>query len=210
MPRTQIKNSPRRTGASIKIEKIQHRLVVPNAAAYPGERVLAFDQGLGISGFGFMTRDSIEESGVIRLKSSMSLHVKYDKLYETFNRMIDEYEPDLVLYEVGGGFGGAGTWEAKRGMILSEFCISHACFNRGQRAMYIQNESMKYQVADKKRLEQLRKERLRSGMRPIKEDVHHAIEAMFKLKGDWMMTPDHGDVLGLLVAYATNPDIAKS
>lgn len=194
----------------MKIQTLQHLLVIPHAVLYPGERVLAFDQGLTVSGFGFMTRDGIEESGIIKLPARESVHSKYDRLQSAVNSLIDKYEPDLVLYEVGGGFGGAGTWEAKRGMILSEFCVSHACYTRGQRAMMIQNESMKYQVADKQRLMELKKQRIRASLRPIKEDVHKALEEMFKLRADWMLSPDHGDALGLLVAYATNPDVAKS
>lgn len=202
--------NPKRTSSTLKIEKLQHLFVIKDKVPYAGERILAFDQGLSITGFGFMTRNGIEESGIIKMRPKDSAHVRYDRLFETVNHMIDEYEPDLVLYETGGGYGGAGTWEAKRGMILSEFCVSHACYARGQRAMMIQNEAMKYQVADKQRLADLKKQRLRSSMRPIKEDVHDAIEKMFKLKGDWMLSSDHGDVLGLLVAYATNPAVAKT
>lgn len=177
----------------------------------PSGTVISFDQGLSTAGYGVMETNgdnaSIVEHGIIKLPGK-SLHVRYDKLIEVVKEFITELKPDMVIYETGSSFGAGKSPESKRGTIIAEFAVAHTCFNLGQDAMMIHNEKLKYAIASKSRLIELKRQGVRNSMRPIKQDVTHEVKRMWKLADDFFYSEDQSDAIALLYAYATDPTVA--
>ncbi len=207
MPTSPIRPDVKTRASGYKVERQSRKLVIPSTR-HPGGCILFFDQGIQTTGFAVLENDTITQHGIIKL-GGKSYHHRFVRLMEAVNRLIDEYTPDAVIYEVGGAYGGVKTAEARRGMIISEFAISHTCFLRQQNASHIQNEQAKYAIADKQRLMALKQQRLRNSLRPIKEDAHEQLNQWFKLPPNFWMTPDHADACVLAAAYARHPDLAN-
>lgn len=172
-------------------------------------KILALDQALGCTGFAYYETGEILFHGHLKIPAKRFIE-RVDLFEDGINRLLNRFQPEFVLLETGGGFGlGKGSAEGTRGMIVAEYVASKVCHHTKTPYAKIHNQKMKFTVADPARLRQLKEQRLRNTLRPIKEDVQHRIFTLYgKGESEWY-SMDEVDAIALQIAYATDPTVAE-
>lgn len=174
--------------------------------AGPKGKIISIDQSTSSTGVAFYDSGEIIFHGHTR-PAGKTFYQRINSLEEQINGLIDRFEPALLIHETGGAHGTAKRWESLRGMVLAEYIVDRICHERNLPVGTIHNTVLKDVLADKQRILELKKTFQRSNMKPIKEDVRHAVCTHFKKPFDYFLSNDHCDAVALIMAYIFRPDL---
>jgi hypothetical protein len=180
----------------------------------PKGKILALDQSKSCTGFSYYESGEIVRHGHFKPKGKKVIE-SIDSLENQIIKWLEDFRPDLVIFESGGTRGMAKSHQATFSLVVCEYLVQRVCWHGGYPVGAIENERLKYTVSDKARLAKLKEQKLRASMRPIKEDVQHAVgnhwnKPVFGTTSeDYFLSADHVDSLALLLAYATDPSVVE-